>query len=211
MSRTLCPIAVEAMRKLRDRVPPILTTGNTHCFTRTMCVALGTPKIFIAENGGVVSYSDENMELLADINICEEAFRELNRTFTLTKHDSRYRFTDIALARDFDIESASKRLSNLGLPVELIDTKFAVHIKLKGVDKGTGLLKIAEHLGISAGEIAAIGDSLSDIPMFRLAGFSAAVGNSDPELKLMASYVAGASYGSGFAEIIDFMIAEGLF
>jgi hydroxymethylpyrimidine pyrophosphatase-like HAD family hydrolase len=46
--------------------------------------------------------------------------------------------------------------------------------------------------------------------MFRISGFRAAVGNSNPELKEMSDYVAKASYGPGFAEIIDYMHDEGL-
>ncbi|HSD58211.1 MAG TPA: HAD hydrolase family protein, partial [Methanotrichaceae archaeon] len=55
MKRVLCPAAVEAVRSLE--VPVVLVTGNTHCFTRAVSVLLGTPRIFIAENGGVVSHS----------------------------------------------------------------------------------------------------------------------------------------------------------
>jgi len=46
--------------------------------------------------------------------------------------------------------------------------------------------------------------------MFRLAGYSASVGNATRELKAISHYVAGAKYGDGFAEIIDHMIREEL-
>ncbi len=197
------------MRSLK--LPVVLTTGNTHCFTRTMAIALGTPFIFIAENGGIVSHADDDMERLADIRVCEAAYQELSKIFPLHKHDSRYRFTDIAMKRNFDIEAASKYIEEHGLPVELIDTVFAVHIKEKGVDKGTGLRCIAERMGIDMNEFAAIGDSLSDIPMFELAGFRASVENASPELKSISNYVANASYGLGFAEIIKHMGEQHIF
>ncbi len=207
--RILCPQSVEAMRHLK--LPVILVTGNTHCFTRTMAIALGTPFIFIAENGGVVSHADDDMELLADINVCEAAYQELSKLFPLQRHDSRYRLTDISMKRNFDIDAASKYVEDHGLPVELIDTVFAVHIKEKGVDKGTGLRCIAERMGIGLNEFAAIGDSLSDIPMFELAGFCASVGNASLELKEISDYVAKADYGTGFAEIIKHMHRQGCF
>jgi len=207
--RALCPISVEVVRRLK--VPVILATGNTHCFTRSVSVMLGIPKIFVAENGGVISYSDGEVDYLADIKLCEWAFEELGKIIPdLQKHDARYRFTDIALQRNFDVARATRYILDLGLPVELVDTKFAVHIKEKGIDKGTGLCRMAEHLGISLKDIAAIGDSLSDIPMFRISGFRAAVGNSNHELKDMSDYVAKASYGAGFAEITNYMRDEGL-
>jgi phosphoglycolate phosphatase (TIGR01487 family) len=206
--RVVCSSALQALQRLR--VPVILTTGNTHCFTRTATVMLGTPRTFIAENGGVIAYQDE-VEILASREICERAYQGLSRVIPLKRHDSRYRFTDIALHRDFDMEAASRYIEEKGLPVEIIDTVFAAHLKEKGVDKGTGLVRIAERMGLGLEEFAAIGDSSSDIPMFQLAGFSACVGNSPAGLKAVSDYVAAAEYGDGFAEIVDYMFREEMF
>jgi phosphoglycolate phosphatase (TIGR01487 family) len=212
-NRVLCPAALEALRKLK--VPVVLSTGNTHCFTRTVSVLLGTPRIFIAENGGVVSHSENDMEILADFQICEDAFQKLNTIFPLKRYDlsnsSRYRFTDIALQRDFDVSEASRYAKEMDLPVDIIDTTFAVHIKDKKVNKGTGLVRIADRMQIDPKEFAAIGDSLSDLAMFRLAGFRAAVGNASPELKEISDYVARTKYGNGFAEIIEYMTQKMMF
>ncbi|OPY54188.1 MAG: Phosphoglycolate phosphatase [Methanosaeta sp. PtaU1.Bin060] len=204
-NRVLCPSAVEAVRRLN--VPMILATGNTHCFTRAVSVMLGTPRIFVAENGGVVSYSEDEMVILADLGICESAFREMSRVFPMQRYNSaRYRFTDIALQHNFDLEKASRYAEAHGLPVDLIDTAFAVHIKDKRVNKGTGLEHVAERMQIDIKDFAAIGDSRSDISMFSLTGFRASVGNASPELRAVSDYVAKAKYGQGFAEIIDYMI-----
>ncbi|MCJ7443972.1 MAG: phosphoglycolate phosphatase [Methanotrichaceae archaeon] len=207
--RRLCPASIKAIQSLR--VPVVLVTGNTHCFTRTMAIALGTPFVFIAENGGVVSHSDNEMEILADINICERAYSELSRIIKLHRHDSRYRFTDITLRRDFDIQAASRLLKDLQLKVELIDTAFAVHIKDLGVNKGTGLERIAKRLQIPLKEFAAVGDSKSDVPIFNLAGFRASVGNASPELKSISDYIARYDYGLGFMEIVNHMNKHGIF
>jgi len=83
----------------------------------------------------------------------------------------------------------------LGLPVELIDTAFAVHIKDRRVDKGTGLSRIAGRMKIDLSQFAAIGDSNSDLPMFRLAGFRACVGNASQQLKQISDYVPGPNTG----------------
>jgi phosphoglycolate phosphatase (TIGR01487 family) len=206
--RVVCSSSLLALRRLK--VPVVLTTGNTHCFTRTATVMLGTPRAFIAENGGVVAYQDE-VEILASRETCERAYQELSEIFVLKRHDSRYRFTDIALQRDFDVGAVSRYIEEKGLPVEIIDTTFAVHLKERGVDKGTGLERIAERMGLDLMEFAAIGDSLSDIPMFHLAGFSACVGNSPPGLKAVSDYVAAAEYGDGFAEIVEHMVSEDMF
>ena len=209
-NRVLCPAALQALRRLM--VPVVLCTGNTHCFTRTVSVLLGTPRIFIAENGGVLSHSEDEMEILADLEICEDAFQKLVAEFPLKRYNSgRYRFTDISLQRNFDVPAASRRVQELGLPVQLIDTIYAVHIKDKRVDKGTGLRRIAERMQIELSEFAAIGDSNSDLPMYQLAGFRASVGNASPELKQISDYVAKAEYGNGFAEIINHMNEKEMF
>ena len=208
-NRVLCPAAMAAMRGLS--VPVVLVTGNTHCFTRTASVLLGTPRIFIAENGGVVSHAENDMEILADLQVCEAAFEELSKIFPLERYNStRYRFTDIALKRNFDVKAASCYARERSLPVDIIDTAYAVHIKDKRVNKGTGLRCIAERMQIDLREFAAVGDSPSDMSMFELAGFRAAVGNASPELKAASDYVAKTKYGEGFAEIVKHMIDTGL-
>jgi len=79
------------------------------------------------------------------------------------------------------------------------------------VNKGTGLRRIAGHMGLDPKEFAAIGDSNSDRFMFELAGYRASVANASPELKEISDYVAGAKYGKGFAEITDFMAGRMMF
>ena len=211
-SRVLCPSAIRTLRELRrQKIPVVLCTGNTHCFTRTVSVLLGTPRIFIAENGGVLSYSEEEMETLADLEVCEDAFRKLSAEFPMERYNSaRYRFTDIALQRTFDAKAADRRAQELGLPVEIIDTTYAIHIKDRRVDKGTGLVRIAGRMKIDLSEFAAIGDSNSDIPMYRLVGFRASVGNATNALKQISDYVAKAEYGNGFAEIVGYMNEKGM-
>ncbi|MHB8120050.1 MAG: phosphoglycolate phosphatase [Methanothrix sp.] len=209
-NRVLCPTALQALRKLK--VPVVLSTGNTHCFTRTVSILLGTPRIFIAENGGVLSHSEDEVEILADKKICEDAFQKLAAEFPLKRYNSgRYRLTDISLQRNFDVSAAARRVQKLGLPVQLIDTTYAVHIKDKRVDKGTGLRHIAERMQIELSEFAAIGDSNSDLPMYQLAGFRASVGNASSELKQISDYVARSDYGNGFAEIINYMNEKEMF
>lgn len=211
MSRMICPAALVAMRRVK--VPVILSTGNTHCFSRTVSILLGTPRIFIAENGGVLSYSEEELEILADQQVCEDAFLRLSEEFALKKYDSsrhKYRFTDVILERDFDLEALVRRAEELGLPVDIVDTAFAVHIKDRSVNKGTGLSRIARHMNLDPVEFAAIGDSMSDRPMFERAGFRAAVGNASPGLKEISDYVAKEDFGEGFAGIVDHMIREGM-
>jgi phosphoglycolate phosphatase (TIGR01487 family) len=207
--RVLDPLALKAISRIE--VPVVLASGNTHCFTRATAFLTGASLSFVAENGGVVSYAGDDVDCLADISICEDAYEHLRKVFHVETLDSRYRITDLALRNNFNATEASQHLDDLGLPVELLDTGFAIHIKDKQVNKGLALRRIMKHLGIADSDFAAVGDGLGDIPMFREVGFGAAVGNASPELKEIADYVAASVYGKGFAEIVDYMIDQNMF
>ncbi|MEA2046363.1 MAG: phosphoglycolate phosphatase [Euryarchaeota archaeon] len=209
MERRLDPLSVEAVARLE--VPVILATGNVHCFTRTTSVLLGISGVSLSENGGVISYGDGQMEVLADISLCEEAYRMLGEVFDLDRMDSRYRITDIVLDRNFDIGRAVSILEQERLAVDLVDSKFAVHIKDRKVDKGTALLKIMDHLRLRPDEIAVVGDSVSDLPMFLVTEFGAAVANASSQLKEAADYVAKEEFGKGAYEIVEYMIEKEMF
>jgi len=58
----------------RQKVPVTLATGNVHCFTRAPAVLIWTSRVFMAENGGAIFYEDGEIELLADISLCERAY-----------------------------------------------------------------------------------------------------------------------------------------
>ena len=73
-----------------------------------------------------------------------------------------------------------------------------------GINKGAGLLKLAELLGIPADETMAIGDNSNDVPMIRAAGLGVAVANASEEARAAAGYVcADDNDAGGVAEAIE--------
>ena len=58
-----------------------------------------------------------------------------------------------------------------------------------GVDKGTGLLRALDALGIGRADSVAFGDSANDLAMFREAGMGIAMGNASGPLREKAHYV----------------------
>lgn len=71
------------------------------------------------------------------------------------------------------------------------------------VDKGVALAFVAQRLGIAHGEIAAIGDSWNDAPLFRAAGAGYAMGSAPPELIALATAVVGDVAHDGVAQAIE--------
>ena len=59
----------------------------------------------------------------------------------------------------------------------------------KGAEKGAGLLKLAEMLGIPTNRVIAVGDNENDLGMIRAAGTGIAVANAVENVKAAADYV----------------------
>jgi len=76
----------------------------------------------------------------------------------------------------------------------------------QGITKGVGVQKLAEHLGIAAGECAAIGDWHNDREMLEWVGYRAAVQNATPEIKSFVQSVFSSNNDAGVAEFIESII-----
>lgn len=193
--------AVEALRGVK--VPVVIATGNVLCFARAASKLVGTGGLIIAENGGVVECGIVESDT-SHMNMCEEAFDALNRHFPLERLDPEYRRTEIGLRRNFDVEKARHILREFP-DLDIVDTGFAVHIKSRTINKGTGLKRLAELMGISARDFVAIGDSPNDIEMLQASGFGVAVGNAHPDVKTAANMVTNGEHGAGVAEAIQYI------
>ncbi len=207
---------LKAIEKLRElKVPVILATGNTACFTRAAAKLIGTSEMIIAENGGVILTDEgEILNVPQDFKEkCELVYRFLSKYFELEKLDAKLRRSEIAVRRNFNVNKAREILRNSelsSLDIDLVDSGYAIHIKSKKVNKGIGLKKLLEIVGLNAEEIAAFGDSENDIEVFRVAGYSIAVANAVPQLKQIANYIAKRERGDGFIEGVEHLRGMGL-
>ena len=77
-----------------------------------------------------------------------------------------------------------------------------------GVNKGNGLERLAHHLGLGQGEVAAIGDWTNDLEMVAWAGVSAAVGNAHPSVKHAASQIVATNDAGGVGEFARWVQAR---
>lgn len=193
--------AVKALRGVK--VPVVIATGNVLCFARAASKLVGTGGLIIAENGGVVECGTVESDT-SYMKMCEEAFDNLNRHFPLELLDMENRITEIGLRRNFDVKKAREVL--MVFPeLDIVDTGFAVHIKSRSINKGTGLKRLAELMGISARDFVAIGDSPNDIEMLKASGFGVAVGNAHPDVKTAANMITRGEHGAGVDEAIQYI------
>ncbi|MNC18727.1 putative phosphatase YwpJ [compost metagenome] len=64
-----------------------------------------------------------------------------------------------------------------------------IEINHKDANKGTGVGLLAAHYGIPAEQVAVMGDSYNDLPMFETAGYKIAMGNAASLLKETADFI----------------------
>lgn len=200
-----------AVKKIRSlKIPVVLATGNILCYARTTSRLIGLDGAVIAENGGAITVRfDLQGTFEESLEECEKAYSFLSKHFSLTKLDPFYRKTEIALRRDFDLNKARALLETQNFDVEIVDTKYAIHIKSTKINKGVGLQKLASLMGLEAEDFVAIGDSANDVEMFEVSGFGIAVANGDERIKEAANYVTEASFGDGAVEAIEFLECNG--
>jgi len=199
--------AVELIRSLIDQdIEVVLASGNTSCFMDAVCRMIGTNGTFIAENGGVYRIGFLGTpRIKGDQSICRTALETLQEYYRkkgveLELFSPTYRFADLAFARTVPSDEVKQVLADV--PVQVIDTGYAIHLQSPGINKGTALVALAQEMGWSPSDFLAIGDSLNDIQMLHTAGVGVTVANAHPDTKNVAQYVSEKKYGNGFIDAI---------
>jgi len=106
------------------------------------------------------------------------------------------------------LAAARAELQETALPVELAASgSDNIELTASGVNKATGLARLAQLLGVEQAEVVAVGDHLNDLDMLRWAGMGVAVANAVPEAKEAASRVLEASNDQdGVAEAVRLLL-----
>lgn len=197
--------ALEALRRLTNMGHNVIyVTGRSSVEGFLLSVFGGTTKIAVGENGGCISFDSDDHLLLGNLEDCNNAFDVIKNNIENVKKKSVFpRMTEVVLERTFDLDLARKLLSEKNISVELSDSQYAYHINSTGIDKGTGFTKIMEKLSISRDDVIAIGDSATDIPLFKVAKTSIALGNASDQVKSEATMVMSAKAGDGVLEALD--------
>jgi hydroxymethylpyrimidine pyrophosphatase-like HAD family hydrolase len=142
--------------------------------------------------------------VLGDKRICMEGYNVLKDHIEGVKNKPVFgRMSEVVLCRNFDIDRAQLILNEYNLPLYLSDSKYAYHINQAGVDKSTGLTEALRFLGLDAKDSVAIGDSETDIPIFKSCGYSICLGHAEESVKRNATHVISAKYGEGLVQAIQ--------
>ena len=165
----------------------------------------------VGENGGCITYGDKiQHKMLGNKGECVHALATIQSRLDIEIKEKPVfpRMTEVVLERTFQIEEAQKIVDRENLNVILSDSGYGYHINSKGVNKGSGFLEAIKILDVDLNDVIAIGDSETDVPLFKIVENSIAVSNSTENLKKIAKIVTTKKSGEGVLEGLDSILSE---
>lgn len=190
------------IRRLGHNV--IFVSGRSSVEGYLLAVYGGLNTVAVGENGGCITQGANDHILLGDKTKCVEAFSIIRSKITNVVEKPVFpRMTEVVLQRTFDINDAKKIVSENNLGVVLSDSQYAIHINSSGIDKSVGFKEVMRRLDVTSDDVICIGDSETDIPLFKAAKFSIAVGNASDEVKSNATMAVNGHAGDGVIEALD--------
>ncbi len=204
--------ALTRLRSLKDEGHNvILVTGRSSVEGYLLSIFGGLTHMAVGENGGCITYGDKiQHKILGNKGECVHALATIQSRLDIEIKEKPVfpRMTEVVLERTFQIEKAQKIVDRENLNVILSDSGYGYHINSKGVNKGSGFLEAIKILDVDLNDVIAIGDSETDIPLFKIVENSIAVSNSTENLKKIAKIVTTKKSGEGVLEGLDSILSE---
>jgi HAD superfamily hydrolase (TIGR01484 family) len=210
----LNPAVSHAMHSLkRSGIMVGLVSGRTDPMLVAMASSLDIGGPLIAENGAVarMTYKSNLVDLGYSRQPAVEALEKLKARYPgriSEREDNAERLIDIVCRADgIDMED----LRNCVRDVQLLDSTYILHLMQKGIDKGTTLKRLLGLMHgpeISPDEVLVVGDSMTDLSLFKLFTQSVLIPNPDlseidkKTLRKSAGYISDHGAGDGFAEVV---------
>ncbi len=199
--------ALHALRHLKNQGHNVIfVTGRSSVEGYLLSVFGGTTNVAVGENGGCITFGNYEHRLLGNIGECRQAFDIIKAEIENVREKPVFpRMTEVVLERTFELELARNLASERKLGVVLSDSQYAYHINSHGIDKGRGFEEVMGMLSIDPSDVIAIGDSATDIPLFRKAETSIALGNASDDVRAEATIAVGAGSGDGVVEALNLL------
>jgi phosphoglycolate phosphatase (TIGR01487 family) len=194
--------ALRYLVKLGHKV--IYVTGRSSIEAYVLSVFGGTTRIAVGENGGIITSGPHEHKLIGNKQECMNAYEFLKTKIPHAIEKPVFpRITEVVLERNFDINLGKKILAENNFDVQLSDSMYAYHINSKGVNKANGFLEVMKMFSAREEDVIAIGDSETDLPLFKLAGTSVALGNASGEVKSQSTISVQGHAGDGVIEALE--------
>lgn len=140
---------------------------------------------FVNQKGSYTEVKESSIEFLRNTPIAKVTYQNIDNIYLMNLAHEMKSLTDGSI----NVSYASNRYLDL--------TKI-------GIDKGNGMLVLANLLGIKKEEIIAVGDNYNDMSMLNAAGLSVAAGNAVEDVKKVCGYICKNDNNEGvLAEVIE--------
>ena len=84
---------------------------------------------------------------------------------------------------------------------------YNLEVNMPAATKGSGLMQLAEILGLNRNQVMAFGDGGNDVTMLQSAGMGIAMGNASAAVKEAARYVGPTNVDDGVAQVLETLVA----
>lgn len=203
--------AVKAIRKFEEHgIKIILISGQPFPSISLLAQYIGASGPIVAEGGCVVGFPWKPLyvaERKFDPNKVTELMKKIGFEPSGT---NLFRLSDLAFHRvntDISVHEILNYLNKHGIgEIAAFDSGFAVHIQPKNVNKATGLIKALEIINENPKNVLVIGDGENDIPMFKIAGFSATPLDAMEEAKKHAKIVLNKENGEALGLLVEMIL-----
>ena len=178
--------ALEALRRLTNMGHDVIyVTGRSSVEAYLLSVFGGTKKIAVGENGGCIAMDTDDTILLGDIDECNKAFELIkNNIEGVQKKHVFPRLTEVVLERTFDMDAARKILTAKFTELIFESSNKRINFFIGNTD---GFTEIMKKFNILKDDVIAIGDSATDVPLFKVAKTSIALGNASDAVRSEAT------------------------
>ena len=180
-------LSTTAVLQLRERILEHLPGAS---FGWESTKGLGFDEQFISEAGGAHTLEQGGM---SEAFGRSEVLKLYVRTPQLVRGDLQRQLIPIL--------DGQAEVSTSGAPF--------VELTARGVDKATGLSRVAADMGFTADRTIAFGDNLNDLPMLRWAFEAVAMGNALDEVKAIASTHTLTNTKDGVAALLENKLNNG--
>lgn len=142
-----------------------------------------------------------------------KAFDSLDYSLYKKPLDDRYLKITIALPKS---EKASAVVNHLNEEygsfldrVRFVETDDGlIDILPRKANKGAGIRKVCDLLGISSDQVVFVGDHFSDYEAFAIAGISACMEDTPPALRIIPTYALGKAKDGAVADLLNMLIRK---
>ena len=194
--------ALEALRRLTNMGHDVIyVTGRSSVEAYLLSVFGGTKKIAVGENGGCIAMDTDDTILLGNIDECNRAFELIkNNIEGVQKKHVFPRLTEVVLERTFDMDAARKILTAKFTELIFESSNKRINFFIGNTD---GFTEIMKKFNILKDDVIAIGDSATDVPLFKVAKTSIALGNASDAVRSEATMTVSGCSGDGVLEALD--------